>query len=69
MQYVTAPQKTFGKQTKQFIQSLVPTAAHFVKIGKDVLIKDKYGDTLATWTRRHSRNPNPQPLIIIWRTL
>lgn len=56
MTQVTAPQITFGKQTKMMIKSLVPTAAYFKKVGKDVIIKNADHKTVATWHHKAWKN-------------
>jgi hypothetical protein len=63
MTQVTAPQITFGKQTKMMIKSLVPTAAYFKKVGKDVVVKDANNKTVATW---HNKSLKRNSLIVIW---
>lgn len=62
MKQVETTQKTFGKETKKLVLSLIPTAKHICVIGKDVLIKNSNGDTVGTWHKRFGKNG----LIVIW---
>jgi hypothetical protein len=62
MKQIETTQKTFGKETKQFIFNLIPTAKYVVSIGRNVLIKNITGDTVCTWHKRSGKNG----LIVIW---
>jgi hypothetical protein len=50
MTHVNTTQKTFGKETKKMIKSMIPTAAYFNKCGKSAVIKNIKGETVATWS-------------------
>lgn len=62
MKHVETNQITFGNETKKLISDLLPTAKHIIKLGKNVLIKDLNGQTVATWHKRPLKNG----LLIIW---
>lgn len=50
MTHVKTSQKTFGKETQRMIKDMVPTATYFNKCGKTVIVKNKEGRTVATWS-------------------
>lgn len=62
MKQIETTQKTFGSKTAKMAIELIPNAKHIVKVGKNVLIKDFSGQTLATWHRRPFKNG----ILVIW---
>lgn len=59
---VQTNQITFGKQTMKQLISLVPSARTKRKIGRDYVIKDINGNTVATWQKQRFSNG----LLVIW---
>jgi hypothetical protein len=52
MTQIETTQNTFGKATQKMIKNLIPSAKTFRQIGKDFIIKDENGSTVATWHKR-----------------
>ena len=62
MKQIEMNQKTFGKETLNFITEFLPNAKYFVTVNGGKLIKDIQGNTIATWQKRYLKFP----ILVVW---